>query len=185
MSKKQALMAYIIISLLLIANVIGDSIYKLSIAGYWSDRILFWMWFFSTIYIIKIFWKKVLTKIYFGLLITGIILSILPMMIPFFAIVLSTTGGGLHFKKQITPEYRLQIVGYGVMGRPLMELVENRGLIEKRVANTNQHVAINDSTRIAIWSIQDAKFISETDSSMTIQFSGDNVTSKMTLLKNN
>lgn len=82
------------------------------------------------------------------------------MAIPFFAIALSTTGGGLHFKKQITPAYRLQIVGYSVMGRPLMEIVENRGLIEKRIANTNQHIVLTDSTKIDIWSIQNVKFIS-------------------------
>ena len=107
MSNKQALIAYIIISLLLLANVIGDLVYKFSIAEYWSNRILFWLWFFGTCYILIIYWKKLVTKIYFGILISGIILSILSMKIPFFTIMLSTTGGGLHFKKQITPAYRL------------------------------------------------------------------------------
>ncbi|WP_026977759.1 hypothetical protein [Flavobacterium tegetincola] len=111
MSNKQVIIVYIISLLLLLANVIGDALYKLSIAGYWSDRIMFWLWFFGTFYIIIKYWKKLATKIYFGILIAGIILSILPMAIPFFAIALSTTGGGLHFKKQITPAYRLQIVG--------------------------------------------------------------------------
>lgn len=183
MTKKYWLIFYLIISILLLGNVISDSIYRFSVAGYWNDRVLFWLWFFGTFYILVIYWKKLLTKIYLGVLVLGIVLSVLPMAIPFFAIVLSTTGGGLHFKKQITPKYRVQIVGYGVMGRPLMEIVKNKGLLEKRIAQTNSGVTVNDSTYIEIWEIKDAKYISETDSSISIQFFGNKLSGEMAIAK--
>ena len=180
---RKLLIAYCVISFLLVANIAGDLFYQISVAGYWKDRILFWLWFFSTFLILIKFWKKLLTKIYFGLLVVGVILSILPMMVPFFAIILSSTGEGLHFKKQITPEYRLQVVGYSIMGRPLIEIMKNKGLLEKRIANTNINVFINDSTEIRIWDIKDAKFLNETDSSIAIQFSADSLNGEMTITK--
>ncbi|MEO5911337.1 MAG: hypothetical protein ABIP95_10640 [Pelobium sp.] len=183
MNKKRALISYILISIFLLANVIGDALYQISVAGYWSDRILFWIWFFCTFFILIKFWKKLLTKIYFGLLVAGVILSILPMMVPFWAIVLSSTGQGVHLKKQITPEYRVQVVGYSIMGRPLIEVIKNKSLLEKRIANTNRNVFVNDSTEIRIWAIKDAKFISETDSSIAIQFSDDILSGEMTIAK--
>lgn len=105
------------------------------------------------------------------------------MMVPFWAIVLSSTGQGVHLKKQITPEYRVQVVGYSIMGRPLIEVIKNKSLLEKRIANTNRNVFVNDSTEIRIWAIKDAKFISETDSSIAIQFSDDILSGEMTIAK--
>lgn len=183
MSNKLVLIVYIIISILLIGNIAGDLFYQISVAGYWTDRILFWLWFFGTFHIIIIFWKKLLTKIYFGLLAVGVILSILPMMLPFWAIVLSSTGRGIHLKKQITREYRLQVVGYSIMGRPLIEIIKNKGILEKRVANTNRNVFINDSIEINIWDIKDARFLNETDSSIAIQFSDNKLRGEMTIAK--
>jgi len=55
------------------------AISKMSFIGYWTDRILFWIWLFLTPFIIAVFWRKIWTKIYLGLLIIGLILSILPM----------------------------------------------------------------------------------------------------------
>ncbi len=183
MNNNKILLFYIIVSLLLVANIAGDLFYQISVAGYWSDRILFWIWFVGTFYILKTYWKKLLTKVYFGLLIVGVILSILPMMVPFFAIFLSSTGKGVHLKKQITPEYRIQVVGYSIMGRPLLEIMNNKGLLEKRIANTNINVFINDSTEIRIWDIKEARFLNETDSSISIQFSDDKLSGEMTIAK--
>lgn len=71
MSNKQVIVFYIISSPLLLVNAIGDALYKLSIAGYWSDRIMYWLWFFGTFYNIIKYWKKLATKLYFGILIVG------------------------------------------------------------------------------------------------------------------
>ena len=177
------LIAYCVLSFLLVANIAGDLFYQISVAGYWSDRILFWLWFFSTIFILIKFWKKLVTKIYFGLLVVGLLLSVIPMMVPFFSIILSSTGEGLHFKKQITPEYRLQVVGYSIMGRPLIEITKNKGLLEKRIANTNRNIFINDSTEISFFNVKDARFLSETDSTIAIQFSDDELSGVLTIAK--
>ena len=180
---KKVLIAYCVITFLLVANIAGDLCCQISVAGYWNDRVLFWLWFFSTFFILITFWKKLLIKIYFGLLVVGVILSILPMMVPFWAIVLSSTGRGVHLIKQITPVYRLQTVGYSIIGRPLIEIIKNKGILEKRVANTNRNVFINDSTEIIIWDIKDARFLNQTDSSIAIQFSDDKLSGEMAIAK--
>ena len=69
------------------------------------------------------------------------------------------------------------------MGRPLIEIIRNKGILEKRVANTNRNVFIKDSTEIIIWDIKDARFLNQTDSSIAIQFSDDKLSGEMTIAK--
>lgn len=69
------------------------------------------------------------------------------------------------------------------MGRPLAEIVENKALLEHRIANTNQGVIVHDTNRIEIWSIEDVKFIIETDNSITLQYYEEKLTCRKTLPK--
>ena len=103
---------YLIISALIILNLCLFAYARISFAGYWSDRILFWIWVFTTPFIIILCWKKLFTKIYFGLLVIVLILSILPMAIPFFAIFLSASGKGRINNFNLDNNIRIQIVNY-------------------------------------------------------------------------
>ncbi len=59
--------------------------------------------------------------------------SVLPMMIPFYALLLSITSSGLKLDKNLNSKYRSQIVGYIIMTRPRFELIEKKGILEIKI----------------------------------------------------
>jgi hypothetical protein len=146
--------------------------YRFSFAGYFSDRIIFWLWAIETLYIILNYFKKKIIKFYFGFLISGIVVSIIPMGLPFAAIILSTTGIGLQFKEQINDKYRFQITGYSLLSHPNIEIIENKCFFEKDKLRTNDYPQINDSTSIGFYDFKKVKFISENDSIITLEIFG-------------
>jgi hypothetical protein len=148
--------------------------YKFSFAGYVSDRIIFWLWAIETLYIIINYFKKKIIKFYFGFLISGIVLSIIPMGLPFAAIILSATGIGLQFKEQINDKYRFQITGYSIISKPDIEIIENKWIFEKDKLRTKDYPQINDSTTIGYYDFKKVKFISENDSIITLEIFGKN-----------
>jgi hypothetical protein len=146
--------------------------YKFSFAGYFTDRIIFWLWTIETLYIIINYFNKKIIKFYIGFLISGILLSIIPMGIPFAAIILSTTGIGLQFKEQINDKYRFQITGYSIISKPDIEIIENKWIFEKDKVRTKDYPQINDSTSIGFYDFKKVKFISENDSIITLEIFG-------------
>ena len=130
---KTSLYIFILLSVLLVADCVAYYYYQISIAGYYSDIILFWLWFVMTIVVIIVFWKKILAKLFLGLMIVTLILSIVPMGLPFYTFILSMTSAGLKIDKNLNEKYRAQIVGYGVMVYPWLEVVEKHGLLEKKI----------------------------------------------------
>lgn len=131
--KKATRYLFIVLSFLVLADCLIYYYFQMSFAGYYSDLILFWLWFFTSILIIVIFWKKIVAKLLLTAIILGLIGSILPMMIPFYAIMLSMTSFGLKFEKNLNDKYRVQVVGYSVMTHPWLELIEKEGIFERRV----------------------------------------------------
>ncbi|WP_278020254.1 hypothetical protein [Flavobacterium ginsengisoli] len=57
------------------------------------------------------------------------------MMLPFYTLLLSSTSLGLYQNKDLNENYRAQIVGYGVMVQPWLEVIEKKGLFEKELSN--------------------------------------------------
>jgi hypothetical protein len=156
----------------LLLLIISLLFYKFSFAGYFSDRIIFWLWAIETLYITINYFKKKIIKFYFGFLISGIVLSIIPMGLPFAAIILSTTGTGLLFKEQINDKYRFQITGYSIISQPDIEIIENKWIFEKDKLRTKDYPQINDSTIIGYYDFKKVKFISENDSIITLEIFG-------------
>lgn len=130
---KISLYLFIILSILLIADCLAYYKYQISLAGYYSDVALVWLWIFMGLIIIFIFWKKILAKVFLGLLILTLILSVVPLGLPFFTFLLSNTSAGLRINKNMNDNYRGQIVGYGVMTHPWLEVIEKHGLWEKKI----------------------------------------------------
>lgn len=130
---KTSLYIFILLSFLLVADCVVYYFYKISLAGYYSDIILFWLWFVMSLVVIILFWKKILAKVFLGLMIATLILSIVPMGLPFYTFILSMTSAGLRLDKDLNEKYRGQIVGYGVMVYPWLEVIEKRGLLEKKI----------------------------------------------------
>jgi len=123
--------SYLGITLLLLTDIVIILTWSVSFAGYWSDRGMFWIWILSTVAFLIFFWKSIYTKIYLGVLILGVFLSIAPMMLPFYGILFSSTGA--ERRSHYTPEhgkYRMQLI-QSVMSAPRLQIIENRGLLEK------------------------------------------------------
>lgn len=171
MEKKQVLIRfYLFISALVVLNVALYCFWQMSFVGYWSDRVIFWIWLLLTPVTTFCFRKKIWTKIYFWLLVGGLILTVIPMAIPFFGILLSASGSGRLNHFSLENHIRVQTVGYGVMGRPRIQLVRDTFLFDKILLEDSDEIKKNDSTWLEVRNAKSAKLISQTDSSMTIKY---------------
>ena len=144
--------------------------YKISLTGYWSDRVLFWICFIATPIVVFVFWKKLVTKIYFWLLVAGLILSFVPMAMPFYAIVLSTTGSGRFNHFTLSNNIRIQTVGYGIMGAPRLQIVKDGMLLDQVLLETSDHLMLNDSVSLDTRDAINVKLINRTDTNITVKY---------------
>lgn len=169
-NKKSTLVlrVYLILSLLLALDCLLYYFKFISLRGYYSDVILYWLWFVTSFVVIVMFWKKLMAKLLLTGIILAIILSILPMMIPFFAWILSTTSLGLLMDKNLNKNYRAQIVSYSAMSPPWLEVIEKHGPIEQRILKSTDYQLMNDDTNAKIRFAKDIIFRNETDSTLTL-----------------
>lgn len=140
----------------------------ISLRGYYSDVVLYWLWFLTSFVVIVVFWKKITAKLLLAGIILAIILSILPLMMPFYAWILSTTSLGLMIDKNLNEKYRAQIVSYSAMAPPWLEVIEKHGLLEKRILKSTDYQLMNDNLNIKIRTAKDIIFNHETDSTLTL-----------------
>lgn len=161
---------YLFISGLIIVNTGLYIFARMSFAGYWSDRVILWIWLLATPVVIFNFWKKIWTKIYFGLLVVGLILTILPMAMPFFALLLAGSGSGRLNHFSLEHNIRVQTVGYGVMGRPRLQIVKDGLLFDKIKLEDGDEIKKNDSTWLELRDAKNARLIGETDTSITVKY---------------
>lgn len=189
-NKKLLIRVYLFICALIVLNVALYSFWRMSFTGYWSDRIIFWIWLLVTPVIVFSFWKKLWAKIYFWLLVAGLILTILPMALPFFGILLSGSGSGRLNHFSLDKNFRVQTVGYGVMGRPRLQLVKDGFLFDKILLEDGDEIETTDSILVEVRDAGapqvttksavsktleirdaiDAKLINQTDTSVTIKY---------------
>ena len=175
--RKTILKAYAAISLLLTLDVAAYCFYKISLPGYYSDVILFWLWFLGSIAVIVLFWKKVMAKLLLGAMLLALTGSILPMMLPFFALVFSTTPFGLRMTKDLNENYRAQIVGYSVMAHPVLQIIEKKGIVERQIIQCDDTQLPDPNADLKIRSAKDIIFDQETDRtlSVTLFYGGPNI----------
>lgn len=159
---------YFILSSLLALDCLLYFNRLISLRGYYSDVVLYWLWFLTSFVVIVIFWKKIMAKLLLGGIILAIILSILPLMMPFYAWILSTTSLGLMIDKNLNEKYRAQIVSYSAMAPPWLEVIEKHGLLEKRILKSTDYQLMNDNLNIKIRTAKDIIFNHETDSTLTL-----------------
>lgn len=162
------LRTYLILSLLLAINCFLYYFKDISLRGYYSDLALFWLWFATSFLVVVVFWKKIMAKVLLAAIIGSILLSILPMMMPFYAWVLSTTSLGLLIDKNLNEKYRAQIVSYSAMAPPWLEVIEKNGMIEKRIFKSTDRELMNDNLDVKIRTAKDIIFKNETDSTLTL-----------------
>lgn len=126
LKNKHILYLFILSSVLLMLDIFLYWNYKISFAGFYTDCVVFWVWIISFCKAIKNYWKETIAKVGLGFLVLGLLLSIIPMGIPFFGLMIFATGGGAHYKTNLNDEYRFQCVNYSVIGIPHSFIVENK-----------------------------------------------------------
>ena len=192
--KKILLRIYFIIWALFVLDCLLYYFQEISLRGYYSDVVLSWLWLLSSFAIIIVFWKKLIAKLLLVAITITFAISIIAMMLPFFSLLLSSTSLGLYQNKDLNENYRAQIVGYSAMGRPWLEVIEKKGLFEKRIIKCTDSQLMNDNLDIKIRTAKDILFKSETDSTLTLTlFYGgpnktvtfDKKTGNITAIKNN
>jgi hypothetical protein len=155
------------------------SFYDYSLYGYYSDKIINWSWLFFTGTVIVWFWKKKLMRIYFYSLISLILLSILPMAIPFFGILYSFSTIDDYQQIKLNNTYRIERTKNQALSMPRIYIYERKGLIEKNICRPRYAEIIDNVLNIerdqeAIdekgLSIQNAKLISFNKDSIGIEY---------------
>lgn len=167
-SKKMILRVYFIICVFFVLDCLLYYFKEISLRSYYSDVVLSWVWLISSFVIIIVFWKKLISKLFLATILVTFALSIIAMMLPFYALLLSSTSLGLYQNKDLNENYRAQIVGYGVMVQPWLEVIEKKGLFEKRIIKCTDSEIMNDNLDIKIRTAKDILFKNETDSTLTL-----------------
>ena len=132
MKNRNIIIAYLVVTLILLSEMILN-LNKYSYAGYYSDKIIGWLWLAMTVFIIIKLWKKKAIKVYFGLLVGAIILSILPMLIPFFGIVSYFSTIGSYQRIQLDDHYRIDRNRPNVLYKPQITIYRREGIVEKQI----------------------------------------------------
>ena len=165
---KILLKIYLILSLLLAADITACFFFRVSLRGYYADIILFWLWFFGCISVIVVFWKKIGAKLLLAAMFTALILSMLPMGLPFYALVFATTPAGLWMDRDLNGSYRAQIVSYSVMVPPWLQITEKNGPFEKQILQCSDSQLQDHHIDAKIRNSKDIIFEKETDSTITL-----------------
>ena len=135
---KASFYVLLLLTVLLAANCIIFYKVQMSLAGYHSDIILFWSWLLTSLFVIVVYWRKMLAKIFLGFLVLIVLGSVLMLGIPLYTLTLSMTSAGVHLKKDLNEKYRAQIVGYDPTSHPWLEVIEKQGLLEQVIYKTKE-----------------------------------------------
>ncbi|MGE8554370.1 MAG: hypothetical protein ACN6OB_10625 [Chryseobacterium jejuense] len=178
MKNKNIVIAYLVVTLVFLSEVVLN-FNQYSYAGYYTDKIIGWLWLALTVFIIIRLWKKKAIKAYFGLLVAGIILSILPMMIPFFALVSYFSTIDNYQRIQLEDNYRIERHRPGALSKPQIAIYQQKGIFEKRIGKTPyievlekilQRSSIDIPSDERNESIQEAKLINANKDSIGIEY---------------
>ncbi len=144
---------YISITSLLLIDLILYLTFEISFIGNLIDRIILWFWFISTFYIVFKYIRRKWAKIYGGILIIMIGLSLLPMMVPF----LTTIGFAIVSQDSIKIDNEIHIreTSKSVIAMPYISVLKNYWIFEREIGKTDFSFEINNE----FFRIDDAKSI--------------------------
>lgn len=170
--KKNIWIFFTVYSLLLIADFFLNYFLELNYAGFWTDRIFFWLWFCSLIAILVILRNKLLSKIVMITLAILLIISAITVL-PGLLLLSLTTGIGriAHFK--LDSEYRIDVFA-GVMSRQQVFLFQRNGIFEKEVDHVMEFDVDRPIMVVSAREITDAKLLKKTDSTVVVRYSTEN-----------
>ena len=159
--KKKIVYAYIGLTFLLFADLVSYLKWDISLRGFWADRILFWIWLIATILTILYFRENRITKMYAFSLIGLIVLSLLPMAIPFITLIGFATGSRSGCEFQLNSEYRIEEYIKSPIAMPEIHLIKAIGICERIVEKREFELDVHDE----YYRMCDAESIEITDDS--------------------
>lgn len=150
--------------------------------GYWTPKIIGWSWLISTLILIVVFWQKRWAKFYGALLLSMVGLSILPMAIPFFGLILFFSTIDDYQQITLNDTYRLEVTRHSVLSMPRVYIYQKQNaLFEKNthrpffddIAETILEPKTNDEK----WQIDDlspyldnVRFINENTDGIFVEY---------------
>ena len=153
------------------------SFYDFSFFGYWTDKIINWIWLVLTVTVIFWFWRNKMTKIYFYSLLTLILLSILPMAIPFFGIVYKFSTIDDYQQIKLNETYRMERTKYQALSGPRVFVYKRIGILEKNICRPVYREIVENVLNLKTYesgidelSLQNARFISINSDSIGIEY---------------
>ncbi|BAP29813.1 uncharacterized protein CHSO_0776 [Chryseobacterium sp. StRB126] len=178
MMNKNIVIVYLAVTLIFLSEIVLN-FNKYSYTGYYTDKIINWLWLAMTVFIMIRFWKQQAIKVYFGFLVAGIILSILPMMIPFFALVSHFSTIDSYQRIQLEDNYRIERHRPGALAKPRISIYKQEGIFEKEIGRTPdieilekvlQRSSIDIPSDDRNESIQEARLINANKDSIGIEY---------------
>lgn len=169
---------YVAISLAFYLNICM-AFYDYSYNGYYADKIINWMWLILSLIMIVRFWKKKIARFFLLSVIIIVLLSILPMAVPFFEILnhFTVEGGAQRFK--LDDNYRLERTRpYGLSEESIC-IYQRIGVLERIICRMPdvdllEDALNNDASRFRIMDkspqIQDARLIAIDKEGISIQY---------------
>ncbi len=150
---KIATSIYFGITVLLFTDFIAYLFYGISLSGNLPDRILFWVWFVFTFFIVFKNFKKKWGKFYGAFLGFLVILTLAPMMIPFFQIIVFA----LNKEERIEVEgvFSLAETDATLMSLPVITLCKSKFIIEERIGKIDYEIKADEG----YYRLQEAKEI--------------------------
>ncbi|WP_299435568.1 hypothetical protein [uncultured Aquimarina sp.] len=170
------LKGYIIITVLLAIDFCLYVFIGVSLSGQLSDKILFWIWLIMTIIVvIKFFTYKKWLKWYLGIVGAFIILSVIPMGMPFFALIEFATN--TSFERRIE-DYRLRDGEAGLIDQTsIIKVVRNMGIIE---IEFDEIEFDNDTKNYSLFDVGGIRLLKEKDDMFfEFEISNETVTKKI------
>ena len=178
MTNRILTITYSILTLLFLLGVFM-TFYNYSYYGYYTDKAINWIWLGFTGIIMIWFWKMKAIKVYFFSLLTLLLLSILPMAIPFFGIVFYFSTIYDYQQFSLNSEYRIERTRQQALSLQRVYVYKKTGIIEKNICRPvydeiKENVLNIDRSKNSIdekqFSIQNAKFISCNTDSIGIEY---------------
>lgn len=177
MKNRNIMIAYLVVSLIFLSEIVL-SFYKYSYSGYYTDKMINWLWLAMTVFVIIWFWKKKVIKVYFSFLMLGIILSILPMMLPFFMLVSYFSTIDNYQQIQLDDTYRIESARLGALSKPQIIVYKKEGILEKKIYTTPYSKVAEDMYELSLDSparaenkpIQGAKIVNVSKDSLGIEY---------------
>lgn len=132
--RKGLLILYLLLSVLLIFDVFIWYHHNVSFRGYWTDRIVFWLWVVDSCLLICTQWKQpIIARDTLSTMAVMAVFSIAPMMFPAILLSCKLIDTDSATTQRLVPDQRLDDVRQKPLREAKVLVIEHQGLLEKEI----------------------------------------------------